>query len=75
MKNFKQIMVYTDKVEKIFCNLCGSEIEKNRFGYFQDYLSINKTWDYDSDFDGSIHSFDICQNCYKNLLVQMKIKP
>lgn len=75
MKNFKQVTIYTDKLESVFCNLCGSEIKKNQFGYFDDYLSVNKTWDYDSNFDGLTHSFDLCQNCYKNLIAQMKIKP
>ena len=75
MKNFKQVMIKQDKLDKIFCNICGREVLKNKFGRFEDYLSINKIWEYDSEFDGSMHSFDICQDCYKNLLANMKIKP
>ena len=46
-----------------------------KFGYFDDYLSIDKIWSYDSKFDGLNHSFDICQDCIEKLICEMKIKP
>lgn len=68
-------MVLKNKVEKVICNMCGNEIIKNEYGHFEDYLSVNKIWGYNSNFDGLEHSFDICQNCYNDLIERMKIKP
>jgi len=62
-------------VQDIFCNICGEKIQKNKLGYFEDFLGINKTWGYHSPFDGETHDFDICLNCYKEILDKMKIKP
>lgn len=75
MKNFKQVMILENVVENIFCNMCGEPISQNEFGHFAEHLSVNKVWGYNSDFDCSEHSFDICQKCYADLISQMKIKP
>ena len=64
-----------DTLHEIVCNICGEKILKNEFGYFEDFLEINKTWGYHSSFDGETHDFDICMQCYKKFLDEMKIKP
>jgi len=64
-----------DIVQDIVCNICAKLIPKNEFGYAQDFLEIDKTWGFHSPFDGEAHRFDICLDCYKKLLNDMKIKP
>ena len=51
--------------KEIICNVCGQPVPKDHRGYFSDYLRIDKKWGYFSEFDGELHSFDICQGCYK----------
>ena len=62
-------------IQDIFCNICEEKIHKNEHGYFDDFLSIEKTWGYFSPFDGETHCIDICISCYKTLLDSLKIKP
>ena len=68
MRTFKTILVECKEVEDIFCNLCGQRVpvEESKFG--QDYLHIEKDWGYNSDYDGEIHTIDICMSCYKSLI-------
>ncbi|MCL2565598.1 MAG: hypothetical protein FWE24_07305 [Defluviitaleaceae bacterium] len=77
MKIYKNISI--EKQEKtlqdIFCNICGEKIHKNEYGYYDDFLSIEKKWGYHSQFDGETHFIDICQLCYKIFLNNMKLKP
>ena len=62
-------------IQDIFCNICGKKIHKNEYGYFDDFLSIEKTWGYHSQFDNETHCIDICQDCYKVFLDSLKIEP
>jgi len=62
-------------IQDIFCNICGEKIHKNEYGYYDDFLSIEKKWGYHSDFDGEIHCIDVCQTCYKKLLDNLLHKP
>ena len=32
-----------------------------------------RTWDYFSEKDGEVHSFDLCESCYDELTNQFKI--
>lgn len=61
------------EIEKVFCNVCGEEIKKDIYGYYNDYIHIEKKWGYNSDFDGEKHSFDICSQCYKKMVSDFKI--
>ena len=62
-----------DVTEKIICNCCGREIEKNSHGYFEDYIHIEKTWGYTSQNDGENTNVDICENCWRNFEKSFKI--
>ena len=59
--------------DEIRCNMCGVEIRKNVFGYFEDHLSVAKTWGYGTTADGETHTFDFCFDCYSELTEQFKI--
>lgn len=60
--------VINPEIEKVFCNACGNEIEKNADGYFMDFLHVEKQWGYFSNRDGDTHSFDICEACYNHII-------
>jgi len=77
MKIYENIITKKQEsvIQDIFCNICGEKIHKNEFGYYDDFLSIEKTWGYHSRFDSETHFIDICQLCYKELLERFKLKP
>ena len=67
MREIINILEKNEKIEKIFCNMCGKEIPKTD-GFFHDHLHIEKKWGYFSGHDGTSHTFDICESCYDKLL-------
>ncbi len=61
------------KISDVKCNCCGKTIKKDGLGHIADYLSIEKRWGYGSDFDNEVHSFDICEQCYKKIISKFKL--
>lgn len=54
----------SDAIE-IKCNCCGQTIKKiDKVPLHEDYLHIEKKWNYFSSKDLQIHNFDICESCY-----------
>ncbi len=75
MKIFEKKIVTKKQVKYILCNKCGKKINfKHKFKR-QDYLDVKKNWGYHSDYDGQVHSFQICRECYKELINSFEIKP
>ena len=75
MKVYEEKTAKVQAVTQIKCNLCGCGIEKNELGYFNDHLSVEKTWNYHSGLDGCTHAFDICEKCYTEWMGRFKIPP
>ena len=74
MREIINVVEKNEKIEKIFCNMCGKEIPKTN-GFFHDHLHIEKKWGYFSDHDGEVHSFDICESCYDRLIREFSLPP
>lgn len=70
----KKVMTETEIAEKIICNCCGKEIEKNIHGYLNDYVHIEKKWGYGSDKDGELQSADICEKCWDKITSEFAVK-
>ena len=75
MKIFSETTVTRGDLSGVRCNRCGREIEKNAFGYFEDYISFSKTWGYHSQIDGEAHDVDICEKCYREWTDTFQIPP
>ncbi|MDR1914246.1 MAG: hypothetical protein LBQ68_07190 [Clostridiales bacterium] len=75
MKTFKTVQLQSQEVEQIVCNMCGCVIQKETFGYLDTFVSVNKTWNYGTGWDGETHSFDLCEGCYDKLIAGFKIAP
>ena len=73
MKIYKSEITVINKIDKVKCNCCGSEITSDANGYSSDYLSVSKRWGYNSSFDNIEHNFDLCEDCYKKLIGTFKI--
>ncbi len=52
----------------IVCNKCKDNIKKNSYGYREDFLEIEKRWNYHSSFDNEVHEFALCEKCYRNFI-------
>lgn len=75
MRKYKVVSVEKLEVDEIICNGCGKKIHKNQFGYFEEHLHVEKSWEYSSKRDGEKHSFDLCQDCYEKLIHSFKFFP
>jgi len=75
MKIFVERTIAKEVLDEVRCNGCGHQIEKNDFGYFEDHLSVSKTWGYGSPIDGDYHTFDLCFKCYSEMTDRFKIPP
>ena len=75
MRIFSERAIAKESLDKIICNQCGQEINKNDFGYFEDHLSVSKTWGFGTAIDGETHKFDLCFNCYTDLIGKFKFPP
>ena len=67
--------MFDESHEHVCCNLCGCQVGKNDFGYYEDHLSVIKTWGYGTVADGETHVFDICFDCYNELADRFVIPP
>ena len=65
MRQYK--MKETKTIEKIICNKCGKEIVE------ADVLSVDKRWGYFSDKDNEVHQFDLCEECYDEMVSMFQI--
>jgi len=60
---------------EVRCNLCGKKVKKDNIGYFEDHISLSKTWGYHSPYDGEEHAIDLCLECYKDWINEFEIPP
>ncbi|MCD8036369.1 MAG: hypothetical protein LUE88_03165 [Clostridiales bacterium] len=70
----REVNEIRNETDVIICDACGKEIKKNKFGEFDDFYHIEKTWGYHSDKDGRHDSFDICEECYDKMLIAVGIE-
>ena len=61
-------------IEKIICNKCGKEIIISRGVPQEDYLEVEKRWGYQSGKDNQVDCFDLCEDCYDEMVKGFKIK-
>lgn len=74
MRQYKLEQRVTGELEKIICNKCGKEIEVIQGIAQEDYLAVKKRWGYFSDKDNQEDEFDLCEDCYDELVASFKIR-
>lgn len=70
--HLEEVVIQESHVDQIICNCCGEPINKYQI-FTNDYISFQKQWGYNSDYDNKKHKFDICQNCYQKIISNFKI--
>lgn len=56
------------ELKKIYCNKCGKEISMKNGILKEDILSVEKRWGYFSRKDNQCDRFDLCEDCYDELV-------
>jgi len=73
MRLFLEETITQKLLNEVRCNLCGQQIKKDDFGYIADHLSVSKSWGYGQPTDGETHAFDLCYDCYVDLVSRFEI--
>lgn len=74
MRQYRTESKKTEKIEKIICNKCGKEILVQRGVPQEDVLEVEKCWGYFSEKDNQVDRFDLCEDCYDELVGSFLIK-
>ena len=53
--------------------MCGKELQMKNDVLTEGALIVDFTWNYFSNKDGEIHSFDMCEECYDDIIKKFKI--
>ena len=61
------------ELTEAFCNYCGRQLQTDGGIVKEGIVSVENAFGYFSDKDGQIHSFDLCEKCYDNLMLQFEI--
>ena len=61
------------EVETVICNCCGRKLAVREGIVREGVLRVDHAWDYFSEKDGEVHHFDICEECYDQLVRTFKI--
>lgn len=61
------------KSNDICCNVCGKKIKTENGILKEDVFEATKEWGYFSKKDLEVHKFNICEECYEELISNFKI--
>lgn len=60
------------ELEEVFCNYCGKHLKTEAGIVKEGVVPVDITFGYFSDKDGQVHSLDLCEKCYDNLIQQFE---
>lgn len=63
------------ELTSVVCNCCGKKLVVEGGILREGAIQICHTWDFFSEKDGEIQRFDLCEDCYDNLVNQFRIEP
>lgn len=61
------------KSKDVYCNVCGRKIKRVGGILREDVFTAKKEWGYFSHKDMQVHSFNICERCYNQMVSQFVI--
>ena len=62
-----------EELETVICNCCGKKLVVQHGIIREGCISIDHAWDYFSEIDGQIHHFDLCEDCYDEMISGFKL--
>lgn len=73
MRNMILANENTNKIEKVFCNQCGKELTVENGIIKEGCFCADILWGYFSQKDGIRHQFDLCEECYNQMISSFHI--
>ena len=64
MREYREIELQEPQLAKVFCNQCGKELVVQDGILKEGCFSVDYPFDYFSNKDGYIYSFDLCEECF-----------
>ncbi len=61
------------KLVRVVCNKCGRELKVADGCLREGCFSAEAVFGYFSRKDGSVHSFDLCEDCYDEMIAQFQL--
>ena len=61
------------KLEKVVCNKCGKDLKVENGRLKEGCFSATAVFGYFSRKDGSVHRFDLCEDCYDEMIAQFMV--
>ncbi len=74
MRQYNTELKETKEMSRIICNKCGKEIPVVGGVSSEDFLEVEKRWGYFSKKDNQVDRFDLCEDCYDELVESFRIK-
>ncbi|MCT4542524.1 MAG: hypothetical protein N4A63_03145 [Vallitalea sp.] len=75
MQKFEKKIIKNNVLSEVYCNKCGKLIYSDEIKEKVDYIDVSKEWGYFSNKDMEIHHFDLCEQCYDELIKTFKFQP
>lgn len=63
------------KIEQLICNKCGKEIKVHHGIIQEGVFQVDYLWNYFSNKDGEIQRFDLCEECYDQMIAAFRYMP
>lgn len=57
----------------LYCNCCGKMMKVENGILKEDAFEASKEWGYFSNKDMEVHHFNLCEECYEQMISQFKI--
>ncbi len=61
------------KLMRVICNQCGRELKVENGDLREECFSADLVFGYFSRKDGAVHHFDICEDCYDQMIARFAV--
>lgn len=61
-------------METALCNCCGRKLAVKDGIIREGAFSIDYVWDFFSEKDGEVHHFDLCEDCYDEIVSGFRVQ-
>lgn len=62
-----------NQLETVICNKCGKKMAVKGGIVREGAVMFDHAWDFFSEKDGEVHHFDLCEECYDEMIKEFRI--
>lgn len=75
MRAYKEKETKEKELQKAVCNQCGRDLLVEEGILKEGCFSIDYSFDYFSEKDGYVYSFDLCESCFDRWMAGFQLPP